>query len=56
MLTPAIEDEGRKLLKREVPSSWTTMWEGPDNPQAWLIQFVNKANSLVEWVQRADQG
>jgi len=32
MLTSAVEEEGRKLLRREVPSSWTSMWEGPENP------------------------
>ena len=37
MLTSVIEEEGKKLLKWEVPNSWTTMWEGPDNPQAWII-------------------
>ena len=56
MLTSVIEEEGKKLLKREVPNSWTAIWEGPDNPQSWLLQFINKANALVEWIERADSG
>jgi dynein heavy chain 2, cytosolic len=56
MLTSSIEEEGKKLLKREVPSSWTAMWEGPENPQSWLIQFMNKANAIVQWIERADGG
>ena len=56
MLTSKIESEATALLKREVPENWCAFWEGPDNPQDWLIKFEKKANSLLTWINRVQDG
>jgi dynein heavy chain 2, cytosolic len=56
MLTSKIESEATALLKREVPESWCSFWEGPDNPQDWLIKFERKSNALLSWVERVQSG
>jgi dynein heavy chain 2 len=56
MLTSKIENEATALLKREVPETWCKFWDGPDNPQDWLVKFERKANALLHWVERVQSG
>ena len=56
MLTSKIENEATALLKREVPEAWHSFWDGPDNPQDWLIKFERKASALLTWVDRTQSG
>ena len=56
MLTSKIEKEATDLLKREVPEYWCSFWEGPENPQDWLILFERKASALLSWIERTQNG
>lgn len=56
MLTSKIESEATALLKREVPEGWCKFWEGPDNPQDWLVKFERKASAILSWVERVSNG
>lgn len=52
MLTPKTEKEAIDLLKGAVPLIWISMWEGPDNPNAWIRLVNKKSLALKGWIQR----
>lgn len=56
MLNTKIEQEATQLLKGIVPSAWAKQWEGPENPQSWLMQFITKANALLQWKEYVEGG
>lgn len=56
MLTSKIESEATALLKREVPEAWCKFWEGPDNPQDWLVKFERKSSAILTWIERTQSG
>lgn len=39
-------------MKGQVPPSWETQWEGPENPSDWIRVVNKKANALLGWLQR----
>lgn len=56
MLTPKIQSEATALLKNTVPMAWEKLWEGPENPQAWIRVLCKKGTQLVKWVQGVKSG
>ena len=46
LLTSNIEQDGKELLMNQVPESWSSMWEGPNSPVAWLRALVRKTTAL----------
>lgn len=42
-------------MKGQVPPSWETQWEGPENPSDWIRVVNKKANALLGWLQRIQQ-
>lgn len=36
LLTSEIQHTGMELLTGTVPARWSSIWDGPDNPTAWL--------------------
>lgn len=55
MLTDKSQKEASQLMKGQVPPSWETQWEGPENPADWIRVVNRKANALVGWLQRIQQ-
>lgn len=55
MLTEKTQKEAKSLMKGEVPPSWETAWEGPENPSDWIRIVNKKANALLGWLQRIQQ-
>jgi dynein heavy chain 2 len=55
MLTDKSMKEARLLMKGEVPASWEHGWDGPSSPMDWVILLNQKANSLLNWLQRLQQ-
>lgn len=55
MLTPKIQTEATALLKNTVPEAWEKLWEGPENPLAWIRILCKKGLQLVTWVQKVQQ-
>ena len=50
MLSAKSQKEATDLLKGQVPSSWETRWEGPENPQEWIRIVNKKASALLRWM------
>lgn len=53
MLTDKSQKEANQLMKGEVPPSWETHWEGPEDPSDWIRIVNKKARALLGWLQRA---
>ncbi|OMJ92391.1 hypothetical protein SteCoe_4833 [Stentor coeruleus] len=51
LLTSSIEQDGKELLMNQVPESWSSMWEGPNSPVAWLRALVRKTSALKRWLE-----
>ena len=51
LLTSGIEQDGKELLMNQVPESWSSMWEGPNSPVAWLRALVRKTSALKKWLE-----
>ena len=51
LLTSSIEQDGKELLMNQVPDSWTSLWEGPNSPVAWLRSLVRKTSALKRWLE-----
>jgi hypothetical protein len=49
LLTPAIQTAAASLLAGATPSEWSSKWEGPEKPQAWLSELVRKRMALIKW-------
>lgn len=52
MLTAKSQKEATELLKGVVPASWTTKWEGPEAPTAWISLVNKKAAALLQWAEK----
>lgn len=52
MLTDKSQREAKQLLKGQIPTSWESQWEGPENPNEWIIIVNKKANALLSWLNR----
>lgn len=55
MLTDKSQKEATMLMKGQVPPSWETQWEGPENPSDWIRVVNKKATALLGWLQRIQQ-
>jgi dynein heavy chain 2 len=51
LLTSSIEQDGKELLMNQVPDTWTSLWEGPNSPVAWLRALVRKTSALKRWLE-----
>ena len=40
----------------QVPSSWCSVWEGPDDPVVYLRSLVAKALALGSWEEKGTAG
>jgi dynein heavy chain 2, cytosolic len=56
LLTPAIQSAAASLLAGATPSEWSSRWEGPEKPQAWLSELVRKRMALLKWQTAASKG
>lgn len=52
MLTDKSQKEATFLMKGQVPPSWETQWEGPEDPSDWIRIVNKKAMALLGWLQR----
>lgn len=56
LLTPAIQSAAASLLAGSTPIEWSSKWEGPEKPQAWLSELVRKRMALIKWQTSASKG
>ncbi|CAN0004200.1 unnamed protein product [Laminaria digitata] len=56
LLTPAIQATGGSLISGKVPPDWSSLWEGPETPQAWLTAMARKRASLSRWEAAVARG
>ena len=52
LLTPDVQLMGGKLMADKVPTSWTKVWEGPDDSRKWLRAIVSKRVALTQWAAK----
>lgn len=55
MLSDKSQKEANFLMKGQVPPSWETNWEGPENPSDWIRVVNKKAMALLGWLQKIQQ-
>ena len=56
LLTPAIQIAASSLLAGSTPVEWSSRWEGPEKPQAWISELVRKRMALLKWQSSATKG
>ncbi|CAN0042899.1 unnamed protein product [Ascophyllum nodosum] len=56
LLTPAIQATGGALTAGKVPPDWSSSWEGPVTPQAWLTAMARRKASLSRWEAAVARG
>jgi len=56
LLTPEIQTVALSLLRRDTPSKWTKMWDGPEDPLKWCREAVHKAMALNSWAEKVRSG
>ncbi|ROT63097.1 putative cytoplasmic dynein 2 heavy chain 1-like isoform X1 [Penaeus vannamei] len=56
LLTSDVQKLADSLLSQETPSSWLSLWEGPEDPLEYLRSLVRRANGIGKWVAKSDQG
>ncbi len=44
------------MLAGSTPTEWSTVWEGPEKPQAWLSELVRKRIALTRWATNSSRG
>eukprot|EP00831_Metopus_contortus_P022779 TRINITY_DN2047_c0_g1_i2.p1 TRINITY_DN2047_c0_g1~~TRINITY_DN2047_c0_g1_i2.p1 ORF type:complete len:352 (+),score=48.75 TRINITY_DN2047_c0_g1_i2:130-1185(+) len=52
LLTSNIEKDATILLKNEVPSQWSVLWDGASSPVEYLRAFSRKANAMKSWLSK----
>ena len=56
LLMPSTHKLAHSLLNQEVPSSWASQWEGPEEPYTYLRALVGKALALGTWQEKCARG
>ncbi|KAL0047749.1 hypothetical protein WJX82_010930, partial [Trebouxia sp. C0006] len=56
VLTPQVQELGRVLLTNQVPSVWSEVWSGPEQPLAYCAAAAQKATSLGSCVAASAAG
>jgi len=56
LLGTATKNEGTALAQGGVPPTWSGVWEGPEEPAAWMRQAVARISALQEWQSRLQAG
>lgn len=56
LLTPSIQTAAASLLAGTTPTEWSSVWEGPEKPQAWLSELVRKRIALTRWLASSARG
>ena len=56
LLTPAIQIAASSLLAGSTPVEWSSRWEGPEKPQAWISELVRKRMALLKWQSSSTKG
>jgi dynein heavy chain 2 len=53
LLMPSTHLLAQSLLNHQVPSTWSSQWEGPEEPSAYLRTLIGKAMALGAWQEKA---
>ena len=56
LLNATTKAQGNALVGGAVPSVWQEVWEGPEEPVAWMKQAVAKVVALARWQQQSLAG
>ena len=49
LLTPHLQSIAIQLMQDQVPSGWARIWEGPNEPQAWMRCVARRKLAVQEW-------
>lgn len=52
----ALQELGCILLTNQVPSVWSELWSGPEQPLAYCAAAAQKASSLGSWLAASGAG
>jgi hypothetical protein len=52
----ALQELGRGLLTNQLPSAWSELWSGPEQPLAYCAAAAQKAKSLGSWLAASVTG
>lgn len=55
-LTAGAQRTGADLMASRVPPHWSSLWDGPEEPRAWMRAAVARVKALQGWVQRCSRG
>lgn len=53
---PSTHQLAQSLLNHQVPPTWSSQWEGPEEPSLYLRTLVGKALALSTWQEKSAQG
>lgn len=53
---PSTHKLANSLLIHEVPHSWSSQWEGPEDPSTYLRTLVGKTLALGTWEEKSLKG
>jgi dynein heavy chain 2 len=56
LLTGKVINLASCLLQQTTPSSWLSLWSGPENPTEYIKTVVFKVNEIQKWSNKIDQG
>ena len=56
LLMPSTHQLAQSLLNHQVPPTWSSQWEGPEEPSLYLRTLVGKALALSTWQEKSAQG
>jgi len=54
LLSAATQADGSLLIAGSVPSAWSSMWEGPEEPAVWIRAAVQRTLALGKWLQKVE--
>jgi dynein heavy chain 2 len=55
LLTSRIQSQAQKLMAGSIPDEWSSVWDGPENPQHYLNAAVSRCLALRQWVARLEK-
>ena len=53
---PSTHTLAQSLLNHQVPPTWSSQWEGPEEPSVYLRTLIGKALALSTWQEKSMQG
>lgn len=55
-MSTVLQELGRVLLTNQLPSLWSELWSGPEQPLAYCAAVAQKAGCLGSWLAASSSG